>query len=181
MPSGLSTPAPAHRPRRRRGRESPPVSVDHYENFPVASVLCPPRAAAGRRGDLPLRPHRRRHRRRGRRQPRPSAWPIWPTTATTCDAACRRRAAERALAARCSTRWPRAIARHRAAAGAAARPARRLRAGRAQPAPTPTARALLDYCRRSANPVGRLLLHLYGIDDARRAAPVRRDLHARCS
>lgn len=24
---------------------------------------------------------------------------------------------------------------------------------------------LLDYCRRSANPVGRLLLHLYGIDD----------------
>lgn len=25
--------------------------------------------------------------------------------------------------------------------------------------------ALLDYCRRSANPVGRLLLHLYGIND----------------
>ncbi|MCZ2495158.1 squalene synthase HpnC [Xylophilus sp. Kf1] len=25
--------------------------------------------------------------------------------------------------------------------------------------------ALLDYCRRSAHPVGRLLLHLYGIDD----------------
>jgi hydroxysqualene synthase len=25
---------------------------------------------------------------------------------------------------------------------------------------------LLDYCSRSANPVGRLLLHLYGIDDA---------------
>lgn len=25
---------------------------------------------------------------------------------------------------------------------------------------------LLDYCRRSANPVGRLLLHLYGVDDA---------------
>ena len=26
--------------------------------------------------------------------------------------------------------------------------------------------ALLDYCRRSANPVGRLLLHLYGVQDA---------------
>jgi squalene synthase HpnC len=26
--------------------------------------------------------------------------------------------------------------------------------------------ALLDYCRRSANPIGRLLLHLYGIEDA---------------
>jgi squalene synthase HpnC len=25
---------------------------------------------------------------------------------------------------------------------------------------------LLDYCRRSANPIGRLLLHLYGITDA---------------
>jgi len=25
---------------------------------------------------------------------------------------------------------------------------------------------LLDYCRRSANPIGRMLLHLYGIDDA---------------
>ena len=25
--------------------------------------------------------------------------------------------------------------------------------------------ALLDYCRRSASPVGRLLLHLYGVDD----------------
>ena len=25
---------------------------------------------------------------------------------------------------------------------------------------------LLDYCRRSANPVGRLLLHLYGVNDA---------------
>ena len=33
---------------------------------------------------------------------------------------------------------------------------------------------LLDYCRRSANPVGRLLLHLYGVHDAqrwRRATP----------
>ena len=26
---------------------------------------------------------------------------------------------------------------------------------------------LMDYCRRSANPVGRLLLHLYGVSDAR--------------
>lgn len=26
---------------------------------------------------------------------------------------------------------------------------------------------LMDYCRRSANPIGRLLLHLYGVNDAR--------------
>ena len=30
----------------------------------------------------------------------------------------------------------------------------------------PNRDSLLDYCRRSANPVGRLLLHLYGIRDA---------------
>jgi squalene synthase HpnC len=30
--------------------------------------------------------------------------------------------------------------------------------------------ALLDYCRRSANPIGRLLLHLYGVHDAESAA-----------
>ena len=30
--------------------------------------------------------------------------------------------------------------------------------------------ALLDYCRRSANPVGRLLLHLYGVHDAQALA-----------
>lgn len=30
--------------------------------------------------------------------------------------------------------------------------------------------ALLDYCRRSANPIGRLMLHLYGVDDAQSLA-----------
>jgi squalene synthase HpnC len=34
----------------------------------------------------------------------------------------------------------------------------------------PDAGALLDYCRRSANPVGRLLLHLYGVRDAQALA-----------
>jgi phytoene/squalene synthetase len=40
----------------------------------------------------------------------------------------------------------------------------------------PDRAALLDYCRRSANPVGRLLLHLYGVHDAAGAAPVGRHL-----
>jgi squalene synthase HpnC len=31
--------------------------------------------------------------------------------------------------------------------------------------PYPDRAALLDYCRRSANPIGRLLLHLYGVSD----------------
>jgi phytoene/squalene synthetase len=29
---------------------------------------------------------------------------------------------------------------------------------------------LLDYCRRSANPIGRLFLHLYGVNDAKALA-----------
>ena len=143
------------------------MSVDHYENFPVASLLCPPAlrppivaiyrfartaddiadegdaapgAAAGRPGGLPRRP------RRGRGRP------------------ARRRRAGR----RCSGRWPRRSRAHRLPVDAARRDLldafeqdvdRTRYADRAE---------LLDYCRRSANPVGRLLLHLYGVDDAAR-------------
>ena len=53
-----------------------PVSVDHYENFPVASWLCPPRLRRRSRRST-LCAHGRRHRRRRRRQRRPSAWPTW--------------------------------------------------------------------------------------------------------
>ena len=53
---------------------------------------------------------------------------------------------------------------------AARRPARRLHPGRDRVTATPTAPALLDYCRRSANPVGRLLLHLYGVGGAEHLA-----------
>ena len=41
--------------------------------------------------------------------------------------------------------------------------------------------ALLDYCRRSANPIGRLLLHLYGIEDAAVAADKPMPCARRCS
>ena len=40
---------------------------------------------------------------------------------------------------------------------------------------------LLDYCRRSANPVGRLLLHLYGVKDAAVAGAKATASAARCS
>ncbi|MCK7577657.1 MAG: squalene/phytoene synthase family protein [Chromatiales bacterium] len=53
------------------------------------------------------------------------------------------------------------------------RPARRLPPGRDRARATPTTRDLLDYCRRSANPVGRLLLHLYGAADADEPARAR--------
>jgi squalene synthase HpnC len=142
----------------------PAVSIEHYENFPVASWLCPPAL-------------------------RPAIMAIYGFARTADDladegdaSAVQRlrdladyRADLRAVAAgrAPSPRWAarvfaplaRAIAEHRL--------------------PLPlledlldafeqdlvktdyaTRAELLDYCRRSANPVGRLLLHLYDIDDA---------------
>lgn len=139
------------------------MSVDHYENFPVASWLCPPA----------LRP--------------PIAAIYWfartaDDIADEGDAAPTRRledlAAYRAdLAAVAagqapSERWAavfeplaEAIRRHALPPAllhdllnAFAQDVVKQRyADRAE---------LLDYCRRSANPVGRLLLHLYGVTDA---------------
>lgn len=141
-----------------------PVSVDHYENFPVASVLCP----------APLRPA-------------VSAIYWFARTADDLadegDAAPAARLADLAryradLAATCagtapSPRWRTVFEPLGAAIRRHALPAAPLHdllsafeqdvvkhdyADRAE---------LLDYCRRSANPVGRLLLHLYGIDEPR--------------
>jgi squalene synthase HpnC len=138
------------------------VSVDHYENFPVASVLCPPAL-------------------------RPAVAAIYGFARTADDladegdAAPERRLADLAdyrrdldaVAAGLppSTRWRGVFAALAAAIQRHALPHALLAdllgafeqdvvqqryADRAE---------LLDYCRRSANPVGRLLLHLYGIRD----------------
>ena len=147
--------------------ESGPVSVDHYENFPVASWLCPPEL-------------------------RPPIVAIYRFARCADDIADEGEAsAEERLAdlasyradlvavgtgRPASPRWPevfgplaRAIQRQRLPIplladllDAFAQDAAQTRyADRAE---------LLDYCRRSANPIGRLLLHLYGIDDARAQA-----------
>jgi squalene synthase HpnC len=143
------------------------MSVDHYENFPVASWLCPPAF-------------------------RPAVRAIYWFARTADDLADEgdapaeaRRQALRAYrddllatlaGAAPSARWAgvfeplgRAAARH-------ALPAQPLldlldafdedtrHAGYGDRA------ALLAYCRRSANPVGRLLLHLHGIADPTLAA-----------
>ena len=150
------------------------VGVDHYENFPVASWLCPPRLRPPIAAIYALRPHRRRHRRRRRRQRRERLADLRAFRAEL--AAPRPRGAP-------SPRWPevfgplaRAMRELRAARSPARRPALRLRAGhRADPRYADRAE-LLDYCRRSANPIGRLLLHLYGVDDAAFARAQRRHL-----
>lgn len=137
------------------------MSIDHYENFPVASVLCPPEL-------------------------RPAVHALYRFARTADDIAdegdapaAKRKsvlgdyAAELrcAAAGTATSRWPdvfvplgEAIERH-------ALPVRLLHDlidafvqdcanltydDRAQ---------LLDYCSRSANPIGRLLLHLYDVHD----------------
>ncbi len=138
------------------------MGVDHYENFPVASWLCPPRL-------------------------RPPIVAIYRFARTADDIADEGEATPEARRADLaafradllaiaagrspSPRWPgvfaplaRALTEHRLPMplladllDAFAHDAAQTRyADRGE---------LLDYCRRSANPIGRLLLHLYGIDE----------------
>ena len=140
-----------------------PVSVEHYENFPVASLLCP-------------------------RELRPAVRAIYAYArcaddlADEGDASANQRLADLAdfeadLHAVASGRAP--SPRWRAVFDPLAQTLHRhalpvslltdlLSAFRQDVVQTTYADrpALLDYCRRSAHPVGRLMLHLYGIDDA---------------
>ena len=141
--------------------------VDHYENFPVASLLCPPRL-------------------------RPAIAAIYWFARTADDIADEgnAQATERLadLAAYradlmavvsgqpASNRWPRVFDNLRPVIRQFDLPVNLLAdllsafeqdvvknryADEAE---------LMDYCRRSANPVGRLLLHLYGVTDAQSLA-----------
>ena len=135
------------------------MSVDHYENFPVASLLCP----------SPLRP---------------AIEAIYTFARTADDLAdegeaspSERLAALSAYradlaataAGRPSSAWPHVFEPLGAAIAGHGLPVELLDAlldafiqdvtvDRYADRP-----ALLDYCRRSANPVGRLLLHLHGV------------------
>lgn len=139
------------------------MSVDHYENFPVASLLCP-------------------------RELRPAVSAIYWFARTADDLADEGSAtAEQRLAdlraygrdlrkashgARPSYRWKKvfvplrqAIRRH----GLPVSPLQDLLNAFEQDLVKQRyadRHELLDYCRRSAEPIGRLLLHLYGVTDA---------------
>ena len=145
-------------------RIAPVTRVDHYENFPVASVLCPPAL-------------------------RPAVMAIYHFARTADDIADEGDATPeqrlamlaayrddlvRSLAGHApSTRWQavfEALARRSREFDLPAAPLHALLDAFEQDVrnpPYPTRDALLDYCTRSANPVGRLLLHLYGISDTR--------------
>ena len=145
----------------------PAVGIGHYENFPVASLLCPPAL----------------------REPVRAIYAFARTAddiADEGDASPSGRLAELA-----AFRAALVAAVGRASSGHAPAPSawpgvfatleRALRSHGLPPALLhdlldafeqdvrnpgyADRRALLDYCRRSANPIGRLLLHLYGIDE----------------
>jgi squalene synthase HpnC len=155
------TPPPAHTPA--------PLSagVGHYENFPVASLLCPPTL----------------------RSPVMAIYHFARTADDIADegdldSAARlqllaryRRALERTLAGEdIGSDWPQVFGPLGVAVRTHALPGpllhdllsafeqdvRHTAAGHHYAAPA----ELLTYCRLSANPVGRLLLHLYGVGDA---------------
>jgi hydroxysqualene synthase len=147
-----------------------PVGVGHYENFPVASLLCPPNL----------------------REPVRAIYKFARTADDIADegsAAPSTRLAElarfrAALLAACgqldsaaggpaaSRPWAGVFNSLQSAMRDHALPEDLLHAlldAFEQDVRNPTygdRDALLDYCRRSANPIGRLLLHLYGISDA---------------
>ena len=136
------------------------MSVDHYENFPVASVLCPPAL-------------------------RPAVAAIYHFARTADDLADegdaapaeRRQALQdyRADLQACvdgrpvSPRWTRVfVPLSHELPRMQPRLLHDLLDAFEQDLSPPRYRDrahLLDYCRRSANPVGRLLLGLYGVDD----------------
>lgn len=159
-PIAAHTPAPAE----PAASLAPPVT--HYENFPVASLLCPPRlrqpiaaiyAFARAADDLAdegdagsderladLRAYRAElHAVAAGAAPAPR----WAAIFGPLQAVLRSHALPVPLLDDLLDAFLQDIAKTRDGA---------TYADRAE---------LLDYCRRSANPVGRLLLHLYGVQD----------------
>ena len=141
--------------------------VDHYENFPVASWLCPPR----------LRPPVAAIYGFARTADDIADEGTDPAPRRLSDLAAYRDDLDACFAGRPdSGRWPGVFIPLRGALRdfkLPQRPLADLLSAFEQDVRKSAAGAgyanraeLLDYCRRSANPVGRLLLHLYGIDDS---------------
>jgi squalene synthase HpnC len=137
--------------------------VEHYENFPVASLLCPPA----------LRPAVVAIYRFARIADDIADEGDAHPAQRLADLAAYRVDLERAgRADATSPRWPEVfgpLAERMREFELPARLLHDLLDAFEQDVRNPPYRdraSLLDYCRRSANPIGRLLLHLYGIDDA---------------
>ena len=142
--------------------ENQRVSVEHYENFPVASWLCPPQ----------LRPAVKAIYHFARTADDLADEGDAPLTQRMADLAQYRQDLQAVLAGRrAGPRWTFVFDALAAQCKAFALPASLLHdllSAFEQDVHNPrypNRASLLDYCRLSANPVGRLLLHLYGIQD----------------
>ena len=144
--------------------ENREVSVEHYKNFPVASLLCPPAL-------------------------RPAVVAIYHFARTAddiadegdatsadrlADLAAYRTDLNAALAGQpAPVRWRRVFEPLAARSREHRLPPHLLHdlldafEQDVRNPPYPDRDALIGYCRRSANPIGRLLLHLYAVHDAR--------------
>ncbi|MDO5290994.1 MAG: squalene synthase HpnC [Pseudomonadota bacterium] len=150
---------------------SQPPAVTHYENFPVASWLCPPR----------LRPPIAAIYHFARTADDLADEGSAPPDARLADLAAYRADLHAVAAQRApSPRWASVFAPLAVQMQAHALPVQPLDdllsafaqdvAMTRDTAAYADWPALLDYCRRSANPVGRLMLHLYGVTDAQAQA-----------
>jgi squalene synthase HpnC len=149
-------------PTDRRAHNRAPMAVDHYENFPVASWLCPAHMRAAVRAVYAF----------ARTADDLADEGDAPQEQRLTDLAEYRQQLHRTAAGLPSSRWhevfrplQQAIERH----GLPLRQLGALLDAFEQDVRNPSyadRTALLDYCGLSANPVGRLMLHLYGIDKA---------------
>ena len=168
-PQSAGTPAPGASPAAVAATAAPTVAapVTHYENFPVASVLCPPHLrqpiaalyafartaddladegtapAAERLADLAA--YRNELLAVAQGQP---PGPRWPAVFGPLQGVLHSHQLPVPLLCDLLSAFVQDVEKTRDGTGYADRA------------------ELLDYCRRSANPVGRLLLHLYGVADA---------------
>jgi len=141
-----------------------PNSFDHYENFPVASLLCPPNLRA------PIAAIYHFARTADDLADEGNASP-----SERLQALGEFRHALHALSPAKPAGWPHVFGPLHAAISQFALPVQLLDdlldafvqdvGHTAQQHVYANLPEVLDYCRRSANPVGRLLLHLYGVTD----------------
>lgn len=144
-----------------------PAPVEHYENFPVASWLCPPRLRAPIAAIYHFARTADDLADEGSASAQQRLHDLATYRQTLTDALAHATAAP--------SHWPQVfvpLAQQVQAHQLPAQPLHDLLDAfeqdvRYTDAGTryPHHAALLDYCSRSANPVGRLLLHLYGVND----------------
>jgi squalene synthase HpnC len=137
------------------------VSVDHYENFPVASILCPPRLRS---------PIRAIYHFARTADDLADEGDVEASTRLAELEAYRLALRQASQGGPLAPRWRGIFEPLRQQLQAFALPLTLLHdlldafEQDVRNPFYPDRTALLDYCRRSANPIGRLLLHLYGID-----------------